>query len=754
MTVPSETTPTDTDLFYVNGVDALTGQYLQPPLEASEILEQAAVELQATPEGQRKYLKERKTFLEMASFGFDEDHLDEPSKAGWGVICTANEDAHVLAAVEELIRHRAKQFKSDLVKQEPLIYQPGASVVEFLDKHGVKRGIGQVAKVPYYLLIIGDPGKIPFRFQYELDSEYAVGRLHFERPEEYRAYIEQLIAYETAGVVPNRREAVFWAPENRDVHDEPEKATQRSAEYLVQALYDATNSLDNFQKHLFRASQATKPTLLECLARPQPPALVFTASHGLGYPKGHALQRQLQGALMTQEGVFGAPVKAEQRLAGQDVADNGVHVHGLIHYAFACFGAGTPTHDDYFYKHGHPTDMIANAAFVSDLSRQMLAHGALAFVGHMDRAWGYSFRHPGGDHDPKHGTAREAFRRALRRLSAGGPVGHALRDQHDRGVQLSSSLLEDLHEKAQGVNLALHDDLTLAMNWTERNDARAYIVIGDPAVRLRVEAMQGASEPCRVCVTMATPRSATTLTPATQTVANQQPQASADPSTAQGNAQPAENGATVSPVEEDEFLTDPLAAWKLSPEDKVAQAVRQAWGEQTIAGYQQLQTMFDQVLKAFIGPYWLTVHMYYILFLVGVLGFIAAAVLGALYGIEFALLFGGLSVAAFLTYFVSGPLQALEQNLMLITWLGLLYNTYWTRLLYANSPDPAQIQRDLEAISQATLNEVRLLIDKHDQLSSKRPTLNVQTATATHSQPTQQEASGAGQAQGKGLSKP
>ena len=39
---------------------------------------------------------------------------------------------------------------------------------------------------------------------------------------------------------------------------------------------------------------------------------------------------------------------------------------------------------------------------------------------------------------------REAFRRAVHRILAGDAVAHALRDQHDRGVHLSSSLLETI----------------------------------------------------------------------------------------------------------------------------------------------------------------------------------------------------------------------------------------------------------------------------------------------------------------------
>jgi hypothetical protein len=114
--------------------------------------------------------------------------------------------------------------------------------------------------------------------------------------------------------------------------------------------------------------------------------------------------------------------------------------------------------------------------------------------------------------------------------------------------------------------------------------------------------------------------------------------------------------------------------------------------------------------------------MYRVLFTVGVGAFVVAAGLSILMrekALWFSLIFGGLSVASFLSYFISQPLQALEQNLKFITWLGIIYNTYWTRLVYAMDQDT--VQQDLKANTDDAIVELTKLIDKHDELSSKRP---------------------------------
>jgi ABC-type multidrug transport system fused ATPase/permease subunit len=163
----------------------------------------------------------------------------------------------------------------------------------------------------------------------------------------------------------------------------------------------------------------------------------------------------------------------------------------------------------------------------------------------------------------------------------------------------------------------------------------------------------------------------------------------------------------------EDFLAMPLG-----PHGQVDPAVYTAWKNHIINGFKQNNEMFKGVLDAFMRPYWMTVWMYRILFAVGLLGFLAAAVLGVLRGVAFAAVFGGISVVTFLAFFIGQPLRALEQNLEFITWLGIIYNTYWTRLMYTN--DVATVQNDLEAITHSAVESIQQLIDKHAELAGKR----------------------------------
>jgi hypothetical protein len=108
-----------------------------------------------------------------------------------------------------------------------------------------------------------------------------------------------------------------------------------------------------------------------------------------------------------------------------------------------------------------------------------LSHGALAAIGHVERAWGYSFVAPGGSLD------NQAFVTTLRKLLNGEPVGLATDPSFnlryaDKAATLSTVLEEE--EWTPG-STSPYD---LAYLWTSNNDARNYVVIGDPAARLPV----------------------------------------------------------------------------------------------------------------------------------------------------------------------------------------------------------------------------------------------------------------------------
>jgi hypothetical protein len=248
-----------------------------------------------------------------------------------------------------------------------------------------------------------------------------------------------------------------------------------SSSILVQGLFDALSPNLQVEKSLAWGPEATKEHLASLLCKPNPPALLFTASHGLGFSASTPEQPLLQGALVTQDWQIDRPATAEDVFAGQDFhLLPGANVRGMVHFAFACFGAGTPQMDEYHYG---KLSLVAERPFVAKLPTQMLQSGMLGFIGHIDRAWGFSFI------DQNRSPMLEGYKRAVNRILKGKPLGHALRDQYDRGVQLSASLVEDLNEMGFG---KIIPPASLASRWMERNDARSYCLLGDPAAQVRI----------------------------------------------------------------------------------------------------------------------------------------------------------------------------------------------------------------------------------------------------------------------------
>jgi hypothetical protein len=121
-------------------------------------------------------------------------------------------------------------------------------------------------------------------------------------------------------------------------------------------------------------------------------ALLFTASHGLEYGQPTEAQYASQGALLFQEwsGPFTTPTP-DHYLAADQLSDD-TSLAGTVAFCFACYSAGTPLKEDWVL----PTwfrrpARLADTPFVARLPQKLLAYGLLSFVGHVSRAWDYSF---------------------------------------------------------------------------------------------------------------------------------------------------------------------------------------------------------------------------------------------------------------------------------------------------------------------------------------------------------------------------
>ena len=344
--------------------------------------------------------------------------------------------------------------------------------------------------VPYYLLLVGDPNDIPFSFQYQLDVQYAVGRLDFgDDLTAYRNYALNVVSVEEESAATPNSQVVFFGTEHPG-----DEATALTSDHLIAPLaqhFRARAVGSPWQILRIAPAKATKANLLKILQLTPPPALLFTATHGLEFAPDDPRQRNLQGSLLCQNwsGRKGY-VPPEAYLSASDVTE-AVDLRGMILFFFACFGAGTPQTDAYhraeFKERATP---IAENPFVAALPKAILAlkdHGALAVIGHVERAWGLSFltdvtSRPGGTEGRKREHV-EVFASVIERLLAGHPVGSALDFMNMRYAAIATELTY-LYDQI-GDPPSVEDVYRLAELWTANNDARGYIVVGDPAVRLR-----------------------------------------------------------------------------------------------------------------------------------------------------------------------------------------------------------------------------------------------------------------------------
>ncbi|MCP4658728.1 MAG: hypothetical protein GY856_25230, partial [bacterium] len=196
-----------------------------------------------------------------------------------------------------------------------------------------------------------------------------------------------------------------------------------------------------------------------------------------------------QGAILCQDwpGRGRGPLEPDHYFAAADLGAD-VRLRGLIAFLFGCYSAGTPQLDNFPPPPLRNPIVRAPQSFISPLARRLLSHpngSALAVLGHVDRTWTRSF-----------GTGRGMgylhIVSLLKRLLDGYPVGAAMDWMNERFAEISTELTDVLDAQEQALRYPSRTDAgsgapdrtQLAGLWRANNDARNFVVLGDPAVRL------------------------------------------------------------------------------------------------------------------------------------------------------------------------------------------------------------------------------------------------------------------------------
>ena len=461
---------------YFNGVNRETGDYGLPPMTGEAL----AARIRGEP-GTR-FSRE----LELCHRQRDEDHLGlregiDPrvlGEAGWGIIFADDADPAVREALAPLLDRRREQSgeRFRLYCGDDGFRVGRDSKELFLSRQGMAPGPADPERVPYYLLIVGSPEKIPFRFQTQLDLQHAVGRIDFgDDLDAHARYAASVVAAEKGQIRRERRIRLFGVANAGD------EATRLCCERLVTPIWEHLGKRTGWQVDASFQDRSYKADLARLLGGAETPALLLTASHGVELPHRHPRQLAEQGAILCQDwpGPGQGRVSRDFYFAADDLSAS-ADLRGLITFVFACYGGGTPHLDEFSKLFEKRREPIAPHAFVAALPARMLSNpggGALAVVGHVERAWGCSFMWPG----VRSQTA--VFESALDRLLDGHPIGSACEYFDMRYAELSALLADDLEELEYGGDV---DPERLARRWTANNDARGYSVLGDPAVRLSV----------------------------------------------------------------------------------------------------------------------------------------------------------------------------------------------------------------------------------------------------------------------------
>jgi len=445
---------------------------------------------------------ERIAGIKQLGTAYTVDDPNELSQAGWGILFASDADPAIQAQLQPLIDLRRTQvidrnlFKVFTGPDQGGV-TPGMTAADWARDRGVSltAAVDPYQGVPFYLLIVGSPERIPFEFQALLKMQFAVGRLAFDDIADYGRYAQAVVQYESSSYQPvQSRSAAVWVTRNNG-----DIATAMLSGAVSMDFLSPSNSLgcrSGFLLNAFANEKATKLQLVEILRGNVPggaPAVIFTGSHGCDYSGSDpAIQRRYQGALTTQEWIPDTPSSSANQFSADDVPAD-AQLQGAIAFLFACYSGGCPTVDSYYTNPDGSPMALAPAPMISNLSQALLRRGALAVIGHVDLAFPYAFQDVNGT------PQMQALRTPIELLLRGKKAGLAIDSLSILWSSLATQLGDALRSNpgtpgapagsagaAPAASLSTSASPAIPRLTIARDDARNYILLGDPAVHLRV----------------------------------------------------------------------------------------------------------------------------------------------------------------------------------------------------------------------------------------------------------------------------
>lgn len=392
------------------------------------------------------------------------EDIEKPTIGKWAAIVPREDRAAATEALAPILAHRRKQ--GCLWGDGIIAVNPSASGTT---ESWWRRFVQEVGEIlPYYLLLVGGPDRLPFEFQYELDLHRATGRLDVsDTPggsfswEGCRRYAEKVVAYERSETEVGAK-PLFYSVQI-------DEATRLSHKSLVLKL---AQTIRTGVTPLY-GNEATAENLMTALATVPAPKLVFTASHGIEFPADPVRWGALNDCNYSGRAgnnAFSAQLAHEAENIGR----------GSIMFAFACFSAGVPERSTVSFLVGESDTAVEMGARVAPLPRQLLGHpnGPVAFIGHVDRVSALAFQSSFG-------------------MSGIAPYHHFIGWLHQRNATLGQAL-GTLRENAQRIGAQIAAYLAQARHipgdyttvreagqkWIGFHDYRGFMLLGDPALKL------------------------------------------------------------------------------------------------------------------------------------------------------------------------------------------------------------------------------------------------------------------------------